>query len=55
MPVVINDFDVVVEEEEDDAGGTEVEARRQERRLRPRDVTRIIERDKRRRLRVRAH
>lgn len=55
MPIIISDFDVVVDEPEDE--GPEEGAPTPERsgRLRPIDVVRILNRDERRRLRVRAH
>lgn len=57
MPVVISEFDIVPTEPEEER---EVEAtpgsdRRPIDRLAPRDVVRILDREERRRLRVRAH
>lgn len=55
MPVVINEFEIVPAEPEEQQEKTEASDRRSADRLAPRDVVRILEREERRRLRVRAH
>lgn len=55
MPIVINDFDVVVDDSEEEPPEEEGPSPERAGRLRPIDVVRIVERHERRRLRVRAH
>lgn len=57
MPVVISEFEVVPTEPEEEREVEESPGsdRRTADRLAPRDVVRILEREERRRLRVRAH
>lgn len=55
MSVIINDFEIIPETPEEDGSGEEATAEAESSPIRPMDVVEMIERDRRRKHRLRAH